>query len=238
MTKEIRNLLLDCRAALRRADPAFAESALGEQVDETILALGKPVRAQAEIPAPETRTAQQVALAWQTAARDLRFSHPELHAQLSARVLELLDLDALQDPGLEIASLQAQLREQAATHERTAEELVSLRQVLAEAVPRLDGNVPPAEAARLRVRQLVDAATRGGGLPKPAAAAAGNGSHVLGAEQLREVAEGRRALSKDERDWCVGEAMVLSGFSRSPAQLLAGGDAALARLILETPPPG
>ena len=28
--KQIRNLLLDCRAALRRADPAFAESALGE----------------------------------------------------------------------------------------------------------------------------------------------------------------------------------------------------------------
>jgi len=234
--KEIRNLLLDCRAALRRADPDFAASPLGARLDETILALGKPARPQVEIAEPETRTAQQVALAWQTAARDLRFSHPELHAQLSARVLELLDLDALQDPGLEIASLQAQLREQAAEHARTTEELVSLRQVLADAVPRLDGNVPPAEAARLRLRQLVDAATRGGGLPKAAPVAA-NGSHVLGADQLRDVAEGRRALSKDERDWCVGEAMVLSGFSQTPVQLLAGGDAALARLILDTPPP-
>jgi hypothetical protein len=235
--KEIRNLLLDCRAALRRADPDFAASPLAARLDETILALGKPARAQVEIAEPETRTAQQVALAWQTAARDLRFSHPELHAQLSARVLELLDLDALQDPGLEIASLQAQLREQAAEHERTTAELMSLRQVLADAVPRLDGNVPPAEAARLRLRQLVDAATRGGGLPKAAPAPA-NGSHVLGPEQLREVAEGRRALSKDERDWCVGEAMVLSGFSQTPVQLLAGGDAALARLILDTPAPG
>jgi hypothetical protein len=233
--KEIRNLLLDCRAALRRADPDFAGSALGERLDETILSLGKP-RPHAEIAEPETRTAQQVALAWQTAARDLRFRHPDLHAQLSARVLELLDLDALLDPGLEIASLQAQLREQAAEHERTAAELVSLRQVLADAVPRLDGNVPPAEAARLRLRQLVDAATRGGTLPKAPPVVASD-SHVLDPGQLREVAEGRRALSKDERDWCVGEAMVLSGFSHSPAQLLAGGDAALARLILDTPAP-
>ena len=39
--KQIRNLLLDCRAALRRADPAFADSPLGAQVDDTILELGK-----------------------------------------------------------------------------------------------------------------------------------------------------------------------------------------------------
>ena len=49
--------------------------------------------------------------------------------------------------------------------------------------------------------------------------------------------EGRRTLSRDERDWCVGEAMVLSGFSQTPVQLLAGGEAALARLILDTPAP-
>ena len=60
---------------------------------------------------------------------------------------------------------------------------------------------------------------------------------MLTREQLREVADGRRPLSRDERDWCVGEAMVLSGFSQTPAQLLGGGDPALARLILETPAP-
>ena len=38
--KQIRNLLLDCRTALRRADPAFADSPLGEQLDDTILELG------------------------------------------------------------------------------------------------------------------------------------------------------------------------------------------------------
>jgi hypothetical protein len=234
--KQIRNLLLDCRAALRRADPAFADSALGEKLDDTILELGKAAQPAPEIAEPETRTAQQVALAWQTAARDLRFSHPELHAQLSARVLQLLDLDSLLDPATEIAALQAQLQQQVARNEQDAAELLSLRQALADAVPRLDGNVPAPEAARLRLRQLVEAASRGGGLPKPAAAEAVTGG-MLGREQLREVAEGRRPLSRDERDWCVGEAMVLSGFSQAPAQLLAGGDAALARLILDTPAP-
>ena len=233
--KQIRNLLLDCRAALRRADPAFAQSPLSEQLDDTILELGKAAQAAPEIAEPETRTAQQVALAWQTAARDLRFSHPELHAQLSARVLQLLDLDTMRDPAAEIAALQAQLQQQAAKHEQDAAELLSLRQALADATPPLDGNVPPAEAARLRLRQLVEAATRGGGLPKPAPAEAAGG--MLSRAQLQEVADGRRALSRDERDWCVGEAMVLSGFSQTPVQLLAGGEAALARLILETPAP-
>ena len=97
--------------------------------------------------------------------------------------------------------------------------------------------MPPAEAARLRLRQLVEAATRGGGLPKPAPVEAAGG--LLSRAQLQEVAEGRRALSRDERDWCVSEAMVLSGFSQTPVQLLAGGEPALARLILDTPaPPG
>ena len=233
--KQIRNLLLDCRAALRRADPAFAQSPLSEQLDDTILELGKAAQAAPEIAEPETRTAQQVALAWQTAARDLRFSHPELHAQLSARVLQLLDLDTMRDPAAEIAALQAQLQQQAAKHEQDAAELLSLRQALADAAPPLDGNVPPAEAARLHLRQLVEAATRGGGLPKPAPAEAAGG--MLSRAQLQEVADGRRALSRDERDWCVGEAMVLSGFSQTPVQLLAGGEPALARLILDTPAP-
>jgi hypothetical protein len=233
---QIRHLLLDCRAALRRVDPGFADSALGQQLDDTILELGHAAPAAAAAPEPGTRTAGQVALAWQTAARDLRFSHPELHAQLGARVLGLLDLDELHDPADEIIALQARLQQAEARQRGIADELAALQRTLADAVPVLDGNVPAAEAARLRVRQLVEAATRGGGLPKPGAEAPA-GSVMLSKEQLRAVAEGRRALSRDERDWCVGEAMVLSGFSQSPADLLAAGEAALARLILDTPAP-
>ena len=62
-----------------------------------------------EVPIPATHAAQQVAYAWQVAARDLRFSHPELHAQLTERVRKLLDVDVLDDPGIEIQKLQSSI---------------------------------------------------------------------------------------------------------------------------------
>jgi hypothetical protein len=232
--KALRNLLLDCRTALRRADPNFARSQLSEQLDDTIIELGQNAE-QAESPEPETRTAQQVAYAWQSATRDLRFSHPELHAKLQARVLQLLDVDVLHDPASEIHALQSKVQEDAARLRDAVAELSALRQSLADAVPNLDGNVPAAEAARLRLRMLVDSATRGGGLPKATPKDPGNVG--LTRDELRAVADGERSLSREEREWCIGEAMVLSGFQKSPAQLLADGEPALARLILETPTP-
>ena len=233
--KKIRNLLLDCRAALRRADADFARSPLSELLDDTIIELGQAGDAPT-LEAPETRTAQQVAYAWQSAARDLRFSHPELHEKLSARVLQMLDVDVFHDPATEIHALQSHVQDCDARLRDAVAELASLRQTLIDAVPNLDGNMPAAEAARVRLRMLVESATRGGGLPKAVAAAqASGGGPMLTREALQEIAEGRRALSRDEREWCIGEAMVLSGFQKNPAQLLADGEAALARLILDAP---
>lgn len=233
--KAIRNLLLDCRAALRRADPDFARTPLSETLDDTIIELGRNASAQPEIAGPETRTAQQVAYAWQSATRDLRFSHPELHEKLSARVLQLLDLDVLLDPADEIHALQARLQEHEGRLRDTVGELAALRQALADAVPNLDSSAPAPEAARLRLRVLVDAASRGGGLPKAVPKDPAN--VALTREDLQAVVDGRRGLSREEREWCIGEAMVLSGFQTTPAALMAGGETALARLILETPAP-
>lgn len=230
--KAIRNLLLDCRTALRRADPNFAQTPLSEQLDDTIIALGQ--NAPPELPEPETRTAQQVAYAWQSATRDLRFSHPDLHAKLQARVLQLLDVEVLLDPAGEIHALQAKAQEDEARLRDAVAELAALRQSLADAVPDLDGNMPAAEATRVRLRMLVDIASRGGSLPKAAPKDPANVG--LSRDELQAVAAGQRALGREEREWCIGEAMVLSGFQRTPAQLLADGEAALARLILETAP--
>ena len=232
--KAIRNLLLDCRTALRRADPNFAHTPLSEQLDDTIIELGQNTQ-QSELPEPETRTAQQVAYAWQSAARDLRFSHPDLHEKLQARVLQLLDVDVLLDPASEIHALQTKLQADEALLRDAVAELAALRQSLADAMPNVDSKVPAPEAARLRLRMLIDAATRGGGLPK--AAPKEPASIGLSREDLQAVASGQRTLSREEREWCVGEAMVLSGFQQTPAQLLAAGEAALAKLILETPAP-
>lgn len=234
--KKIRNLLLDCRAALRRADPDFASAPLGALLDDTIIELGKA--GDGPVPeAPETRTAQQVAYAWQSAARELRYSHPELHAKLSARVLQMLDVAACHDPATEIQALQSHMQASDDKLRDAVAELAALRQTLADAVPNLDGNMPAPEAARVRLRMLVEAASRGSALPRVATPSAAGGGPVLTREALQEIAEGRRALSRDEREWCIGEAMVLSGFLKTPAQLLADGEAGLARWILDPPAP-
>ena len=232
--KKIRNLLLDCRAALRRADPDFARAPLGAVLDDTIIELGK--QGDGPVPeAPETRTAQQVAYAWQSAARDLRYSHPDLHGKLSARVLQMLDVDVFHDPATEIQALQSHLQASDGKLRDALAELAALRQTLADAVPQVDGNMPAPEAARVRLRMLVEAASRGSGLPRAAAPAPASAGPMLTREALQAIAEGRRALSRDEREWCMGEAMVLSGFQKTPAQLLADGEAALARWILDPP---
>ncbi len=230
--KKIRNLLLDCRTALRRADAEFARTPLSELLDDTIIELGQA--GDGPIPeAPETRTAQQVAYAWQSAARDLRFTHPELHEKLSARVLQMLDVEVFHDPATEIQALQSRVQDSDAKLRDAVGELASLRQSLVDAVPNLDGNMPAAEAARVRVRMLVEAATRGGGRPQAVAPTMpSGGGPMLTRYALQDIAEGRRVLTRDEREWCMGEAMVLSGFQKSPAQLLADGEAALARMIL------
>ena len=58
------------------------------------------------------------------------------------------------------------------------------------------------------------------------------------AARFHAVADGRRALTREQREWCVGEAMVLTGFMHTPVQLLERGEAALARIILDAKPSG
>jgi len=49
---------------------------------------------------------------------------------------------------------------------------------------------------------------------------------------LRLVAEGVRGLTDPQREWCMGEAMVVLEFRLSPQELLGRGDQTLARVIL------
>src|SRR6476469_7148220 len=98
---ELRNLLLDCRATLRRIDTAFDEGPLRPRLDRTIIAMSTagPTRADAvAVAEPQSFTAQQVAYAWQQAARELHFSHPALYVELGERVRERLQGEMLVDP--------------------------------------------------------------------------------------------------------------------------------------------
>jgi hypothetical protein len=233
----LRTLLLDCRSALRRADPAFDSSPLRKRLDDALIELGKPADAKSaapEPPVPETHAAQQVAYAWQVASRDLRFTHPELHAQLGERVRKLLDVEVLDDPAIEIQRLQGATALAQAAAETARRDLEELRQALADAVPGINDKIPAAEAARLRMRKLIDVGSRGSDLPPPAHRVAESPADLEPTrELLREVAEGRATLTREQREWCIGEAMVLLDFARTPVQLLADGEPALARIILD-----
>lgn len=254
--KDLRNLLLDCRAALRRADPQFENSPLRARMDENIIGMSKAEDTPKEVvAAPQTFSAQQVAYAWQQVARELHFTHPELYAELGREVRERLHADTFVDPNTELVRVQMQLKQvqaerdvaqDAAAAERAAahgeleasctalrDELASLRHALATAVA-LDGtdaHGSDAELAQRRIRVLVEAAQRGGGLPKPRAEAPGDIAPT--ADELQQVSRGVRGFSDEEREWCVGEAVVRSHFALSPVQLLADGDRALAALLLQ-----
>lgn len=230
---DLRNLLLDCRAALRRIDAAFDDGALRPRLDKTIIAMSTSAAVRSDIAEPQSFTAQQVAYAWQQAARELHFSHPALYAELGERVRERLQGEMLVDPSTELLRMQAQSREAQAAHATLQEELAALRAALAGAVA-LDGadaNGSEAECAHRRLALLVRAATRGAGLPSPRTTR----DSVLtpSRDQLQQVADGVASFSPNQREWCIGEAVARTAFERTPEQLLADGDRALARLLLD-----
>ena len=68
--------------------------------------------------------------------------------------------------------------------------------------------------------------------PPPAATIEPHDVHAPGKVILQMVAAGRREFTTEQRDWCLGEAMVLTGFKEDPNALLARGDQALATLVM------
>ena len=67
---EIRNLLLDCRAALRRADRKFESTPLAEVLDDEILRIGRESEPKPASEEPVAKPhALPIAYAWQAAAR-------------------------------------------------------------------------------------------------------------------------------------------------------------------------
>jgi len=77
----------------------------------------------------------------------------------------------------------------------------------------------------------VQSATRGLGLPRPRATR--DSALAPSRDQLQQVADGAASLSATQREWCIGEAVARTAFARTPEQLLADGDCALARLLLD-----
>jgi hypothetical protein len=228
---DLRNLLLDCRSALRRANRRFDEDPLRAKLDEALNELSKNV-VEEELAEPETRTAQQVAYAWQIATRTVRLTHPDLYAKLAKRVTEMLDAGLLHDPVTEFIKLEAKLEATVAAQDAATKELADLRQALADAVPLSgrDAIGSTAECTQRRLALLAKAAVQGTSLPQQQV---NDDPHeqTHTREELLAVVQGRRELSQWERSWCLAEAMVMT--DKTAAQLKKLKDAELVSLVLD-----
>jgi hypothetical protein len=272
--KDLRALLIDCRIEMRKAIRDFEKTELCDRINAAIGELAKQAAApamaaaqaeatkaaEAAAPTAKAQTANQVGLAWQTAARDLRFSHPHVYEALGQRVMNLLGQKAMTDPANEIEQLNKsvmvarKLKEMAdqqrgeAYQERDAALKVrdELMGALAAAVPELDdsGDAMATAFARVQVLQqrAAGASSRaasgfggggyGGGNGASAAPAAPVEGPIPSPETLAAIAAGKRGFTKEQREWALGEGMDLSGFRQTHVELLEQGEPALAQMIL------
>jgi hypothetical protein len=251
--KDLRSLLIDCRIELRKQARDFQKSELCERLDLAIQAQSSATASAALAVAtneaapgagPEkSQTVSQVALAWQTAARDLKFSDPAIYTRLGEKVMRLLAAKTLVDPATEILQLEAKLAElqkqldaSAKAQQALSVEHDALLGAVAKAVPKLKDGGDRLAVALARLAWLRSEADKAG-TGAPAAAAAKRAPEpqdtVPTPELLGAVAAGAATLSKEQREWCVGEAMVLTGFQYTPVELLEKGDAHVARLIVD-----
>ena len=228
----------------------FHKTELCERLDVAVQSLGAAGGAEMDLKqAPSANvvrevkeTSNQVALAWQTAARDLKFSHPTLYDQLSKKVMSKLGAKTLVDQVDELRQLEDTVgemkkREQMLDKQRSQIEVErdALLGALATAVPELTDGGDRIGVALARIDLLKKQAESGGGRASPggraASAAAEEENRIPSAEVIAMVASGGRRFTNAQREWCVGEAMVLSGFSLTPMELIEQGDARIAEII-------
>ncbi len=231
----VRNILLDCRAALRQHHKRFEDDPLRTRIDTALADLDKP-KDEDELGEPETRTAQQVAYAWQIAVRTLKLTHPDVYDKMARRVRDMLDTQVLDDPASEFLKLEAKLATASSARQAAELELADLRRALADAMPMTgeDAAGSEAECGLRRVDKLLKAAMSGAMAAPTAAAGIGlANADPFGMEHSREsllaVAQGRRSLTGGERSWCIAEAMVVSELRE--AELRALPDQELVNLV-------
>jgi hypothetical protein len=248
--KELRTLLIDCRIELRKLVRDFHKTELCERLDVAVQSLANAGGVEMDLRQPPKadvvqnvkETSNQVALAWQTAARDLKFSHPTLYDQMSKKVMSKLGVKTLVDQVDELRQLEDTVGElkkhqESAEKVRQAVELErdALLGALASAVPELSDGGDRIGVALARIDLLKKHAQTGGGggggKSSAAAVAAEEENRIPTAEVLGMVASGARRFTNAQREWCVGEAMVLSGFQLTPMELIEQGDAQIAKII-------
>jgi hypothetical protein len=247
--KQLRTLLIDCRIELRKLVREFHKTELCERLDVAVQSLANAEGIELDLKTPPTasnvreikETSNQVALAWQMAARDLKFSNPALYDAMSKKVMTRLGAKTLVDQvdelkQLEDAATEMKKQQEAAEASRHAIEVErdTLLGALASAVPELGDGGDKLGVALARIDWMKSQLAKGGSGSRSAAAAVNEEENrVPSAEILAVVAAGGRKFTNAQREWCVGEAMVLSGFQLTPMELIEQGDAKIAKIITE-----
>src|SRR5207342_1612313 len=214
--KELRTLLIDCRIELRKLVRDFHKTELCERLDVAVQSLAnvgdveKQDLKQAPTPAAVQNvkeTSNQVALAWQTAARDLKFSHPTLYDQLSKKVMSKLGAKTLVDQVDELRQLEdslGELKKQQQVAEKARHtievERDALLGALATAVPELTdgGDRIGVALARIELLKTQSAKGDGGGRAAGTQKAAEEENRVPSPEVLATVMSGARGFTNSQ----------------------------------------
>jgi hypothetical protein len=230
---DLRDLLIDIRIELRKLMPGFDKHKLRPRIDEAVSTLGRlpdasliaittsanAARFAASVTDASNPGNDQVARAWQAAAAELKATAPAFYEAMRRTV---------------------EARLAAAPVAATTPAATAASAPPAAAAPSAaiaDKPTPtPAAAPIVAVEPPPSAPVAAAPAPEPPPAAApvdtDADSHIPTRDTLHAVASGARRLTDAQREWCVGEAMVLSEFRISPANLLAQGDGEIARIIL------
>lgn len=246
--KELRTLLIDCRIELRKHIKDFHKT---EMCDELDIAIAKIASANANpestpaepaVGANKSLTTNQVGLAWQRAARDLKFSHPDLYEKMGKDVMRFLDTKAMVDPATELLQLGSEVESLKATQATLKKEQDAIEAerdallgALASAVPDLDDSADRFATALARIQWLQTAvasrSTVSSGSGKSGSNAPPQEGPVPSDEALVGIIAGARKFTKDQLEWAVGEAMVLCGFQYTPHELIEQGEQQIAKVI-------
>ena len=242
--KDLRALLIDCRIELRRLVRDFHKTPLCERLDAATQALANAPAEDAPPPEPGApgqrqvrETSNQVALAWQLIARDLKFTHPPLYEAMSKKVMARLEtktlldqVDELRQAEANVAGLRQHQSELEAQQKAIEAERDTLLGALASAVPQLKDGGDRIGVALARIDCLKAQSAKAA--PVVTVGTVTEEETRIPSEELMSlIAAGGRQFTQAQREWCIGEAMVLSGFQYTPMELIEQGDASIAKII-------
>lgn len=205
---DLRDLIIDLRIQLRQLKPDFQKSELRQRMDEAVSMLGRLPDASLE-----------GILRASGAPRSMADLAPAPVPAAAITVSEPTPVDP------QILMWREVVHDLRATHPAVYE------MIRREVDARL--GVVPAPADEAGAAPLApDGAAPILAPAPPSSLLAESSSDVPSETILKLVADGLHTLTDGQREWCMGEAMVLLGFQLSPDELLGRGDQALAQVIL------